>query len=276
MTTPWDTMKRFCSDATTVVLAAPYLKADMMEMFLNTIPGEANLICITRWKLLDIQQGASDIACWNLVSARNGVFRMHPRLHAKYYRFDDRVLVGSANLTMSGMGLIASANLEILTKPDAMFDAASLERQLLHESRIVSADEFQAWQSVVSIASSRSTLADADVFDDWRPRTRDPEHVWLVYNQRLDRVPSDDEQRLAKIDLEHLGLPPDLNRPDYTAWVRVRLSASVMVNDVRLVMDMDDDAAVRAHLVAAWSVRPGEAERIRSTLASWVHAFFES
>ena len=275
MTTPWDTAKRFCRDVASVVLAAPYLKADMLEMLLSVIPDDARLICITRWKLLDMQQGASDIDCWDIVSARNGVFRMHPRLHAKYYRFDGHVLVGSANLTMSGMGLIPGYNLEILTKPDAAFDAEALEQQLMQESRIVSAEEFQAWQSVVSMASTSSASSAADVLDDWRPRTRDPEHVWMAYNQRLDRVPSDDEQRLAKIDLAHLGLPAGLQRTDYDAWVRVRLSASVMVNDVRRVMDMDDDddAAIRAHLVAAWSVRPGEAERIRSTLANWVHAF---
>ena len=273
--TPWGTLERLCHDAAAVVVAAPYLKADMMEMFLNAIPGSASLICITRWKLLDVQQGASDIACWNLVSEHNGSFRLHPRLHAKYYRLDDDVLVGSANLTMSGMGLIPGSNLEILTRPAAMFDAAALEQQLLQESRIVSSEEFQAWQSVVGLASTSSASSAVDVLDDWRPRTRDPEHVWMAYNQRLDRVPSDDEQRLAKIDLEHLGLPAGLRRADYDAWVRVRLSASVMVNDVRRVMDMDDDdeTAVRAHLVVAWSVRPGEAERIRSTLANWVHAF---
>ena len=45
-----------------------------------------------------------------------------------------------------------------------------------------------------------------------------------------------------------------------------------MVNDVRWVADMDDSAA-RAHLAAVWSVRPGEAERIRATIVNWTTAF---
>lgn len=169
------------------------------------------------------------------------------------------------------MGLLADANLEILTKPDAMFDAGAFERQLMQESRVVSADEYQAWKAVASIASSHSALPDADM-PDWRPLTRDPEHVWLAYNRRLDRVPSEDEQRLAEIDLEQLGLPSGLNRQDYDAWVRVHLSASGMVHDVRQVADMDEYTA-RTHLAEAWAVRPGEAERIRATIVNWTTAF---
>lgn len=274
MTTPWGTLERFCRSATTVVLAAPYLKADMMKMFLSALPSSASLICITRWKLLDIQHGASDIACWDIVSERDGSFRTHPRLHAKYYRCDDRILVGSANLTMSGMGQLADANLEILTEPDAMFDAGAFERRLMQESREVGVDEYQAWKAVAGIASSHGAQPDTNEINDWRPRTRDPEHAWLAYNQRLDLVPSEDEQLLAKIDLKQLGLPSGLNRRDYDAWVRVHLSASGMVNDVRRVADMDDSAA-RAHLAAVWSVRPGEAERIRATIVNWTTAFLD-
>ena len=79
--------------------------------------------------------------------------------------------------------------------------------------RVVSADEYHAWEAVASIASSHGAPPDTNKSDDWRPRTRDPEHVWLAYNQRLDLVPSDDEQLLAEIDLEQLGLPSGFEPP---------------------------------------------------------------
>ena len=69
--------------------------------------------CFTRWTPLDIQVGASDIACRTLIKNRGGSFRLHNQLHAKYYRVDDYVLIGSANLTQSGLGFSNSPNLEI-------------------------------------------------------------------------------------------------------------------------------------------------------------------
>ena len=47
-------------------------------------------------------------------------------LHAKYYRCDGHVLIGSANLTESGMGLGASPNFEILALADRSFDASGV------------------------------------------------------------------------------------------------------------------------------------------------------
>ena len=52
-----------------------------------------------------------------MVVERGGSFKLHARLHAKYYRFDDRVLVGSANMTASGLGYRHRGNLEILCEP---------------------------------------------------------------------------------------------------------------------------------------------------------------
>ncbi len=111
---PGAALSRLCSGAQYLVIAAPYIKADALATVLADASPVASLICITRWNPYDIAVGASDTECRTIVTERGGSFRLHPSLHAKYYRIDDTVLIGSANLTSSAMGWSPQSNLEIL------------------------------------------------------------------------------------------------------------------------------------------------------------------
>jgi hypothetical protein len=44
---------------------------------------------------------------------------IHPLLHAKFFRVDDRCLLGSANLTQRALGWVMPANLELLLEAPA-------------------------------------------------------------------------------------------------------------------------------------------------------------
>ena len=114
---PWSILLDRCGNAAEAIIVAPFIKVDALTLVLRQLHGEASLTCITRWTPLDIQAGASDLACRKLVSDRGGSFRLHNRLHAKYYRFDNRVLIGSANLTASGLSYAHVGNLEVLCEP---------------------------------------------------------------------------------------------------------------------------------------------------------------
>ena len=87
-----DLLSQFCSDAQDIILAAPYIKADALTRMLTDVSPAASLICITRWNFHDLAVGASDIECRTIITERGGSFRLHPSLHAKYYRVDDLVL----------------------------------------------------------------------------------------------------------------------------------------------------------------------------------------
>lgn len=75
----------------------------------------ANVACtiVTRWSEADLLTGASDVTACELAHVRGWEFRILPDLHAKVTLVDDRVLVvGSANLTGSGMSLTPASNRE--------------------------------------------------------------------------------------------------------------------------------------------------------------------
>ena len=200
---PWHALAQGCTGAAEVVIAAPYIKLDTLNLVLKLADTGVRLVCVTRWVPKDIQAGVSDIACRTLVIEHAGSFRLHTRLHAKYYRFDDHVLIGSANLTRAGLGYYGVGNLEILCEPGPQFDSKTFERQLLEESREVSDAEFACWNAIDVVDSPHATPAEGVLgaeSDSWKPLTRAPEHLWMTYSGQAGAIASDDERRLALVD----------------------------------------------------------------------------
>ena len=86
-TLPWDALLERCMGATEAVIVAPYIKVSPLTMVMDQLGAGASVECFTRWIPVDIQVGASDLDCRTAVVDRGGAFRLHNRLHAKYYRF---------------------------------------------------------------------------------------------------------------------------------------------------------------------------------------------
>lgn len=200
-----------------------------------------------------------------------GEFRLHPRLHAKYYRFDATVLIGSANLTSTGIGIGDQSNVEILCNAPSTFDAAAFEDRVLHESLAIDAGAVEAWELAASLShSATSTETWSEV--NWNPRARDPEDVWMVYQSLGDRVTSVEQRGFALGDLQRLALPAELTRDQFDALVRVRLLSSVPVYDVLTVERMSEEEA-SALLERKWSVPRSVAHRRRETVRNWIATF---
>ena len=134
MISPWELIASSGDNATTVVIAAPYIKEDSLRRLLDISSTVLSLTCVTRWGPADLRAGVSDASVREVVIDRGGTFLLHPTLHAKYYRFNNTVLIGSANLTGPGLGLATKANLEILSPPSSDFDSMEFERVLLSQS----------------------------------------------------------------------------------------------------------------------------------------------
>ena len=101
---PWNALERLARGADRLLIVAPYITLDTLRRVLALTSEQALLTCVTRWQRADVTAGVSDVACRTLVAKKGGRFLLNQRLHAKYYRLGDSVLVGSANLTAAGMG----------------------------------------------------------------------------------------------------------------------------------------------------------------------------
>ena len=275
MPSPWHTLAQGCAESAEVVIAAPYIKLDTLNLVLNLADTGTRLVCVTRWTPKDIQAGVSDTACRTLVIERGGSFRLHTRLHAKYYRFGDCVLIGSANLTRAGLGYSGVGNLEILCEPGPQFDSKAFERQLLEESREVSDAEFACWNAI-DVADSPHAMPAEGPFNaegnSWKPLTRAPEHLWMTYDGQAGGIASDDERGLALVDLESLLVPEGLSREVFNNWVAAHLLASPFVESV-IELEEQEDHVAWSHLAELWDMSESEAARCLETAHNWLGAF---
>lgn len=273
---PSDVIEPFASDAKDIFLAAPYIKVNPLAQLLEMAGEGANVTCITRWTHNDIQIGASDLDCWELIAKFGGQFRLHQRMHAKYYRFDSNSLVGSANLTASGIGYAQHPNVEILCPPESKFDGSKFERSLMVQSRLVDREEYDRWSQLRNLAAmSGADSQDTDPFKEWVPITRDPENVWLAYIGRLDAIISPDEGVLAKQDLSHFDIPRGLQHEEFDAWIRIGLLSSAAFNDVMQTERMTDSDAW-TWLGEKWETSKSDAQRLRETAQNWKARFLNN
>lgn len=271
-----DELASLAAVANEIVIVAPYVKRAPLQHILSDMRPGSQLTCVSQWTADAILSGASDVASHRAIVDRGGTFRLHPRLHAKYFRFSDRILVGSANVTGNGLGLSAVPNLEILCEPASSFDAEAFERDVIRESRIVGDQEAEMWEAFAELGSQavRRTREQEANLETWLPATRHPEHVWVAYLGRGGDIPSADEQRLAQVDLSVLMPPALLDRRQFDAWLGGCLLSSARVQEVRFVAEMEEIAAWDA-LSESWGVTRSEALRARSTVENWLATFLD-
>ena len=264
-------MSNFCSGAQDLFIAAPYIKAGTLATILDDISPTASLICVTRWTPHDLVVGASDTECRTIVNGRGGSFRLHPSLHAKYYRINDVVLVGSANLTYSAMGWSSHSNLEILCRPGNDFDGYAFEKTLLDNAKEISNEEFARWESITRITTHKqpAVTADQPLLDTWRPATRDPRHLELAYQGRIDDIASTDEQLAAQRDIQALVIPPGLNNEQVRMWASTCLLAAPFANRVIQLHGMDSRERSRI-LAEAYGLGITQARRDMETIENWI------
>ena len=268
---PGDLLLEVCSSAQRLVIAAPYVKVDALNVVLSNATSDASLVCITRWRPEDLIVGASDTGCRTLITQRRGSFRLHPSLHAKYYRIDGLVLVGSANLTSSAMGWTPQPNLEILCRAGDDFDPHNFERELLRDSREMSDAEFACWESLIKInVENNSAIVSAlPLLDTWRPATRDPRNLELAYQGREGEIASFDEQRAARRDIQKLSIPPGLTAEAVRAWISTCLLATPFTNSVIRLSDSDAEN-VAGSLAETYGLSTTGARRDMETVQNWL------
>ena len=268
---PGDILRESFGKARYVVIAAPYIKEGALGSLLSTSRDLTSIVCVTRWRPDDLVVGVSDLGCRALVTERGGSFRLHSSLHAKYYRSDDTVFVGSANLTSSAMGWTPQPNLEILCRAGADFNARGFESDLLRTSREISDVEFACWERLTEIDARSDNIISGvhPLLDSWRPATRDPRNLELAYRDREDEIASVDERKAALRDIQVLSMSPGLTDVAIRAWISTCLLATPFANSVMRLSNLDTQRAV-ATLAATYRLNATEARRDMETVQNWL------
>lgn len=266
-------LSNLCSNAKHLFLAAPYIKVDALKEILANVGSCCSVICVTRWNPQDLVLGVSDTECRTIINALGGSFRLHPSLHAKYYRADDAVLIGSANLTSPALGWSDHSNLEILCQPGDDFDWLEFEKKMLDDARDISDDEFKRWQatSLLDVQHHYFTVNQPPI-DLWRPATRDPRNLERAYAGEEGDIASFDEQQAARRDIETLALPTGLSSKQVKEWASVSLLAAPFTT---AVLQLHARKTPRpAHVLAdTFGLNITNARRDMETVENWIAYF---
>lgn len=219
------------------VMCAPFAKQAVVRRILSVLPECASVRLYTRWRPEEIASGVSDTGVLEVLQARGGHVYLHDRLHAKFYRNENGVLLGSANLTGTALGWASIPNIELLTPVGAEV-VAQVERRLSIESirataeLAVEVDELAcALQLPGFVSADPAQAGTIGAIGMWLPRLRIPADLFLAYSRGLSSLTSR-SSAAAAVDLEVLDLPRGLDREQFHALVGHRLSQQPLVANV--------------------------------------------
>ncbi len=275
-----------------VILASPFIKVDVMEHIIQAIGDGVQLYCFTRWRPDEIATGVSDLDIWLLVkNRRNSFLRLCSNLHAKYYRSDDKCLIGSANLTASGLGWSKQPNLELLVPVSPIgSDLAKFEKHLFRNS--IEVDQSLYVQMVESVKifsqiqlTSRPNVVAEQVTKDaiigmsegpkfWLPSLRNPEELFVAYSGHLNQLTTAGRVA-AEADLAALAITPGLPQGVFERYVGIMLLQQPVIRQVDLFVQTPKRfGAVRDLIASICGNEPNfDADRAWQTLARWLRYF---
>ena len=188
-----DHLERLCQSTTQILwLVAPFIKQATLKRLLEQVAPVVTVNCVTRWRPDEIVAGVSDLEVWLLIRERpNSTLWLRSDLHAKYYRGDQQVLIGSANLTNTALGWSPRPNLELLISSDLL---PKFEQELLTGSVMVDNSIYEQVKQVVEALPPQTmpkldstqfipeSFEDDDLptmpIEDWLPMLRRPESLY--------------------------------------------------------------------------------------------------
>lgn len=245
------------ADAHEAVLVAPYVKAPTVEWLLSLLGDDCRIRLLTRARLQDFVLGASDIECWPLIWARGGEIYLEQTLHAKYYRFNDTVFFGSANVTESALNRRVGSNLELLASHP--FDDAfrETEEALFTERILADKDLYKRLKTVVDRYRKDKVFVDLQrklkrlrsrhdskleivpLPDRWCFQTKHTNVLWMACQDLETLNEADREAALA--DLRLLRIRPEdvLSREDFRRIMAARLGNWSVVRKLHRCFDVN-------------------------------------
>jgi hypothetical protein len=99
-----------------IQLCSAFVRSDALLELLRSRDPELGGRCLVRWQPGDLISGASDLEVFD--AARQAGLKLHMRtdFHGKVFSVPPHgLIVGSANLTSAGLGLLATPNVEVAT-----------------------------------------------------------------------------------------------------------------------------------------------------------------
>lgn len=262
------------------VLVAPFVKASTLARVLSGLRVAATPTLVTRWRPDELAAGVSDVESYEIVTGLGGQVLLRNDLHAKYYRSDDEILIGSANLTGAALGWSPAANLEALVRVSADETTEAFEVTLLANAVSVDAElaaRFLQLQEELRATAEPGRTAEIDVLESTallQLLPRDPEDLWLYYVGEQQLLTREAAKRSAAV-LRRLSIPPgigDQKRFDSVVGTALLADPTIAHFDAFVAIPRRF-GEITDVLGSALAVDRGEATHSAQTLIRWLLHF---
>ncbi|MFT2018765.1 phospholipase D family protein [Streptomyces sp. 796.1] len=267
-----------------VVLVAPFIKKEVFAAAIAALGDrDVELLCVTRWAVMEIAAGVSDPEIAEIAEHDDRVqIMLCHNLHAKLYVADERCLVGSANLTGRATGRRIPKNLELLVEvsvehPEVQSVLGQIQqtatpadvttaRQLREQANLLAADEDRP--SLVVVVDETESPAGC-----WRPETRMPVRLFPVYRGQKYDYPGEILAGVVR-DLAYLNIPPGLDETGFAKVVSSRLYELPEVAELTTTGALNL-ADLQRSILEADSCEEEAARRAAENIAEWLRYFGE-
>ena len=145
------------------------------------------------------------------------------------------------------------------------------EHDLLVKSRSITDAEYEIWASI-RVERQKPPIQPEGAALSWRPLTRNPEDVWLVYSGNNYGVVSPLVRESVGFDLDGLMIPTELDRDGFAVWVSAALLSSPFVCYVRSLAEGQDGEEF-IQVSDDWRMAPADARYAAETARSWLAHF---
>jgi len=223
-----------------VAIVAPFIKLDALRSLLNVIPVSSHVRCVTRWIPREVAQGISDVQVFDaLIERGNATVSLVDNLHAKMYIAGTRCLVGSANLTLAGLGERGEhSNIEVLVETDTHdLGIVSTLDQIALAERIVTREIAESARLLAESISGTVTSKDRGELP-WFPGSRTPDQAFRVYSIPQKGFVSMAE-RILRSDVALSDIQPGLDHIQFRDAIRELLYA---IPIAQKFLDSGDDS----------------------------------
>ena len=205
-----------------VEIIAPFIKVEPLRSLLEVARDDIHVRCVTRWLPRDVAAGVSDLEVFDILEGRgNSELVLVDRLHAKLYVADDQCLVGSANVTRSGLGEAEQSNVEVLVKSSVSNEGI---RDMLDEIKVLARPASHSMlEATRRLANSLAASPISGESADWHPTSRRPNLAYGFY-----REPPDEKRIAADLlllnDVAEANLPAGLTKEEFDREIQSLLA----------------------------------------------------
>ena len=148
-------------EAADISICSAFLRSSIIKDLSKKFHNNATVRVLVRWQLGDLLAGASDLTAYELCSELRWKFYVCLNFHGKVFHIPSHgILVGSANATESGFGLLSNSNSEACTIVDENDSNIEFVNHLFANSIEMNDELFVRLQTTVAQAENNKNSLD--------------------------------------------------------------------------------------------------------------------